>query len=635
MASRLVQRCSYMFGVSVLAHFKTPACAMVISGRKSFRRSLPLAVLEQIHTSTFSWHTDQPLVKEQTYSKETERSEVDTLIESSSTIEELLQLTKSHPLNGNQAAVIISRLSWLAAEQKLDVRSILQDVRFKQLLKVVGDQVSVVWNGKLVFLLRSLFFLGLNNANKELKSVEQEVRWRLRKLNFKHLVVFADFYVPFACTQDQKDLLSDLLKHLELRWTEVGNARMVVVLMTKVGFLSQSLMEKLEDKALEFAEYFSAEDIRRVTLALAAQKRRSVPLLRALSYHLVQRHFSLSSSMLVDLAFAYGKLNFHQTQVFQKMASDLLSKMPELSPIDVSQCVKSFAYLKWLNLPLFEAFAEYTMENAEKFTFPQLCNMVLSFARLNFQPNREEVFYELVHQRVGAELDSLSPQQLIDLVWSLCVLQQVKLPYLEKVLHSDCYSSVLGNTSFKMQNRRLKLIHINSTAKLECAEYKGPFLPMEILNAEIYRSSDRKPSQLQVELLEVIKGLTGAEDFCRTAVDTVYGWQIDGEMVLTSENKPMPLKELLAPHIFQSQGMQPLPAGAQRMAFLSWVFPNYNSKSKDLLGRFVLARRHLQAAGFLIVDVPYYEWLDLKYEWQKVAYLQDKMRKAMAEEMAK
>ncbi|KAM6410314.1 LOW QUALITY PROTEIN: FAST kinase domain-containing protein 4 [Pluvialis apricaria] len=632
MAARLVRRCCWRhFGAFISTPSAVPASLLVPAGKVVMARALPQAPFTLFHTSSPSSWADGFSVKEEVEdSRNPEHKVIGELIETATSPQELFQLSELHDLNSNQASLIITQLSRLAAEKKMETGSLLRDERFQHLISITDSQISQVWNNTLVNLLKSLYSLGMDGNRREMQSVEQEVLWRLRRLTFRQLASLAEF---LAIKQGKESkLLSEVIKKLELRWTELEGTRTVVALMAKVGHVSPALMDRLEDKALELAEQFNPDDIRKITLALAYQNRRCVPLLRALSYHLIQKHPELSLNVLMDLIFAYGKLNFHQPQVFQKIATDLHPHVASMTPVEVTRCIRSFALLKWLSLPLFEAIAQYALDNTKQLSVTHLCSIVLSFARLNFQPSGNEDFFNMVHKELQGQLDNLEPHLLTDLVWSLCVLQQAKAPYLQQVLAPKFHAQIQGDRSLKAQNLRLKLQHINAAAKLESPDYRGPFLPAEMLSAT--EAAGEKITLLQSSLREALAGVLGSQDNGRFDIRTVYGWHIDAEMVVNRENKPLPVKDFAAPHLLRSEGTKPLPPGARRVAFLRWEFPNFSNRSKDLLGRYVMARRHIQAAGFLVVDVPHYEFLDLKLERQRIAYLKDKLNKAMAKEMA-
>lgn len=99
-------------------------------------------------------------------------------------------------------------------------------------------------------LLRSLYALALPQASNELRSVEQEVHWRLHRLKYKHLAFLAESCATYMQERGSGDLLAELLGHLERRWAEIEDSRTVVTIMMKAGHLSESLMNRLEDKVL-------------------------------------------------------------------------------------------------------------------------------------------------------------------------------------------------------------------------------------------------------------------------------------------------------------------------------------------------------------------------------------------------
>lgn len=144
MAAHLVRRCCWRhFGAFISPVSAAPSSLLVPAGKVAVARALPPAALASFHTSSPSSWADGFSVKELAEdSRSQEYKLIGELVETATSPQELLQLAELHSLTSNQASLIITQLSRLAAEKKLETESIVLDKRFQQLVSIMDSQVS-------------------------------------------------------------------------------------------------------------------------------------------------------------------------------------------------------------------------------------------------------------------------------------------------------------------------------------------------------------------------------------------------------------------------------------------------------------------------------------------------------------
>ncbi|XP_044159401.1 LOW QUALITY PROTEIN: FAST kinase domain-containing protein 1, mitochondrial-like [Bufo gargarizans] len=298
------------------------------------------------------------------------------------------------------------------------------------------------------------------------------------------------------------------------------------------------------------------------------------------------------------------------------------------------------SYCNTLCPPVLDKIAEVTMENVTKIHPTDLNRILYAFINLNYDPPREEEFFNLCIQHILVNLNSFPPHLMVLVGFTLAVAQYFPEELIKSIFNIGFLTKLDSELDTFPSDRsskiRMRLMQLNRAVCLECPEHQVPWFHEEYCRQMKQRDANSKRSiyhQIHLFLGDLFGGINYAKMF----VTTPYYYTVDFECILSKNKKPIAYMEenKLSSNVAEVQwGLESqiwdnksLPQGAQRVAieFLNPVaFCRNSSKIKGLNA---MKKRHLEILGYYVVQIPSFEWnsmeLGTKDAW--INYLRKKI----------
>ncbi|XP_076436977.1 FAST kinase domain-containing protein 4-like [Babylonia areolata] len=565
----------------------------------------------------------------------------------SASFEELMTMAEKAD-SAFMACVMLQRLSALHKEGRtmgVEGDAVLKDSRLSGVSRVIDEGITRLSPRAILTTLQGLYEMTPTDVYI-IKSLATQVVWLMRRMPVPLLIQALQLHLHHQGESSlRQSMVQQSLSALERRWVELTHPKDIIFLMyvTQGAPLSQVLVERLEDRALDVVEKASPKELYRVIYLLSRQGHRNTPLIRALVYHLNKTSLSsLSAVQLTNLVYALCTLSVFDAALLSKVCAELHAKQADLTAKLVSSLLTSFSRLRWkdggmLNMLVnvlegkavsatppssgshgVEGGAVSVQSDVDSLEASDKAGVVLSLANLNMDSAQCR---ELVGRVVGSEgvqgLRQSSPLLWVDVVWSLAVLRLADAASVASVLSEDFLGKLPSSDGFQSILTMSKVNNINTAASCEVEGYTGPLLPPSLPSPDpkLLQKGERSVTE---KLIAALTNMAPADTYTLVNTTGPGGYLIDAEFYVDSEGNPKPLSQV-------SENA----AQYHRVALKVLEFPDLTFPTSDLTGLHAMAVRHLRCHGYTVVQVLHSEIPSKSKVVEQVNFLQQKVKDAV------
>lgn len=377
--------------------------------------------------------------------------------------------------------------------------------------------------------------------------------------------------------------------------------------------LSTILNVTADDEAAKLVATITLPQMVKVMSTLAFKRRRSLMLLRSLSFNITRSNGALDIKQCADLLYSVALLNFFDENLLQRITYDIsscLEKNTTKSAV-VGSILTSLGLLKYKDPVLLDTLSDWMLKHNDICRSQDMFTFFLTLAVLNHMPaNWDQIFNVMVPQL--KKEDSGKVSTWIEFIWSLVLLNKASNEQLESVL-SDTFFKQMSETT-KDTPSKLRLLNINAYATNLKPDYKGPVIPDDSFIKCTTLTRSKEKSLMVTSITESLKNLVQSEEYLKIDVDNGMGFYIDTICAFDKKCSPIALDKV-----------KDNPE-AMRVAIIAQDYHDMIKGRQEPTGVHLLVAKLLQGQGYTVLRIPYTEFNARDKLVNRVQYLETKLK---------
>lgn len=359
---------------------------------------------------------------------------------------------------------------------------------------------------------------------------------------------------------------------------------------------SRSVVFKLaEEKSMAHWQTYSTGDIVEIMRVFTEIGYNSPRLMKMVSQWLSVNIHSIRETELLAILYCFIQLDYVDNRVISSVEKVIKHRGCQIGETDlVSTICDLCTKFRIRSQPILEGTGQYFMEHFKNLSAPQILSIARCYGELDFHPPNGFKFWDILEHLLENKFMEFSPKDIIELLVSFLYIEKYPLNFTNKLFNPFFLDRLHHQKEDAIALSRQHLKLFDTSMKLECPSYGGPYLPKDTHYRQLFQ--DMRIQRLAGNLLDPLADLVG--DITR----------LGRSVVLSSlPLHPLYIVDLM---VYPSQAAALLRFGFRTnnssiVAILIIMPEHYDRSGENLVGPQVMRKRQLKSMGFKVMTVDY------------------------------